>query len=141
MENAVKETTKEEFERQAKEQGKDIVEMTEENFQAQIAKAQQEQQTQGAEATARLNRLLAGEEEPKNEFVKYLVERVRAGTEEYKVVQSNLQELSNRVAQLQKRAIQIQGIQDEYAQSIVQWWDRDTKLTGDDTPAKEDENG
>ena len=89
----------------------------------------------------RLGKLLAGQEEPSNQFVAYLVEQLRSGNNEFRQVQQAIQELNQKLAQLQKRAIQLQGEQNKYVQDIMAWMDRDlTKPTGDGEPGKDESN-
>lgn len=87
----------------------------------------------------RLGALLSGQEEPSNEFVAYLVGQLRAGNAEYRQVQQATQELNQKLAQLQRRAIQLQGEQNKYAQDIMRWMDKD-KPTGKQ-PGKESGDG
>lgn len=87
----------------------------------------------------RLGLLLAGKEGPSNEFVAYLVEQLRSGNNEFRMVQQHIQEVNGRLAQLQKRAIQLQGEQNKYVKDITAWMDRDIdKSTGEEKPRKED---
>jgi hypothetical protein len=88
----------------------------------------------------RLAALIDGKIPPPNEFVKYLVERLRSGNEEFRVVQQNIQQQNQRLGELQKRAIQLQGEQGKYVQDITAWWDRITekKTEGDTKPPKEE---
>ena len=90
------------------------------------------------ELKARLGALLSGEEEPANEFVGYLVEQLRAGNQEYRVVEQTIKELTVELNQAQKRAIQLQGEQAKYARDIMAWMDRD-KPQGN--KPKESKNG
>lgn len=83
----------------------------------------------------RMAALIDGKIPPPNEFVKYLVDRLRTGNEEFRVVQQNIQELNNRLNQFQKRAIQLQGEQNKYAQDITAWWDRVALKADKDTIA------
>lgn len=87
----------------------------------------------------RLGALLSGQKEPANEFVAYLVGQLRAGNAEYRQVQQAIQELNQKLAQLQRRAIQLQGEQNKYAQDIMRWMDKD-KPTGKQ-PGKESGDG
>lgn len=93
------------------------------------------------EMNKRLGDLLSGEEEPGNEFVAYLVAELRAGNAEYRQVQQAIQELNQRLGQLQKRAIQLQGEQSKYAKDIQRWMDRDTSKPTGKTPEKESDDG
>jgi len=88
---------------------------------------------------ARLGALLAGKEEPKTEIVAYLVEQLRASNVEFRQAQAAIQELNQRLGQLQQRAIQLQGEQQKYSRDIIEWMDRDmNKPTGDEKPGEKD---
>ena len=104
-----------------------IIEMTEEEFRAQISRADPDRQATAAQVQARLNRLLSGQEKPKNEMVAYLVDRLRNGRDEFQLLQTNIQEVSTRLKEQQLRLIQLQGEQNNRAKDVAAWWDRDMK--------------
>jgi len=89
----------------------------------------------------RLGALLSGKEEPSNEFTAYLVEQLRVGNAEFRQVQQAIQELNQRLAQLQKRAIQLQGEQNKYVQDIMRWMDRETSKPTGEKPGEESGDG
>jgi len=84
---------------------------------------------------ARLADLMSGKTPPPNDFVAYLLAKLKAGTEEFGVVQRNVKELNDRLIEFQKRAIQIQGEQNQRVQDVMAWWDRN--LTGGEPEKKE----
>ena len=105
-----------------------VIEMSKEQFQKAMAQGTPSAGPLNNPAiSARLDRLVKGQEKPLNEFVEYMLDQFRANAVEYRTVQANIQELTRKLNQLNNRAIQLQGEQNKYVQDILAWWDRGTK--------------
>lgn len=114
-----------------------VIDLPPEMLQHKAAQVQQQQQKQ---VSARLGLLMDGKEKPKNEVVEYFLDRLRDGRQEFQVTQTNIQEVSNRLKQLQARALQIQGEQNKRVEDIVAWWDRDMKTNAGEGPPDKGED-
>lgn len=110
---------------------RNIVPITEDQFKQSIG-ADRIEAVHSDVMKKQLSDLLQGNIPPPNEFIGYLVDQLKAGNNEFLVVQQNIQELNLRLGKLQKRIIQLQGEQNKYVKDIFCWLEKlpNTKTHG-----------
>lgn len=73
------------------------------------------------EKLARVNRLVAGKEDPPNEFCAYLVQQIQQASTEGDNVRKALQQHREAAGKLETRAKEIRGVINKYIKDIQQW--------------------
>lgn len=86
-----------------------------------LQEAAQIRQRKQQELNQRMQELMSGQSQPPNEFVGYLLEKLKECRMEHDAVQRNIRELSQRLKQMEERALMLIGQHDKYVADIQQW--------------------